>query len=242
MECLHSGLCFFIILEKCVSTFIWRALRHRAESEVRNGERCDTELEASYCLNQKGASFKERIIRYMSDYITTYSGIHFYPLQPEADKIYIEDIAHALSLICRGNGHVKHFFSVGQHCINCAMEAEARGYSRRVRLACLLHDASEAYLSDVPGPFKKSMPAYRELEQRMLDIIYGKYLGSPLTEAEAVLVKVIDEDMLYFDLRELLSESSDREEPEMKSRFSEGFVPFDEVERQYLGIFRKLNE
>lgn len=178
----------------------------------------------------------------MSDYITTYSGIHFYPLQPEADKIYIEDIAHALSLICRGNGHVKHFFSVGQHCINCAMEAEARGYSRRVRLACLLHDASEAYLSDVPGPFKKSMPAYRELEQRMLDIIYGKYLGSPLTEAEAVLVKVIDEDMLYFDLRELLSESSDREEPEMKSRFSEGFVPFDEVERQYLGIFRKLNE
>lgn len=49
----------------------------------------------------------------MSDYITTYGGTHFYPLQPEADKLYIEDIAHALSLICRGNGHVKHFFSVG---------------------------------------------------------------------------------------------------------------------------------
>lgn len=178
----------------------------------------------------------------MSDYITTYGGIHFYPLQPEADKIDIEDIAHSLSLICRGNGHVKHFFSVGQHCINCAMEAEARGYSRRVCLACLLHDASEAYLSDVPSPFKKSMPAYQELEQRMLEIVYEKYLGSPLTEAEAGLVKAIDEDMLYFDLRELLNESSDREEPEMKSCFSEEFVPFDEVERQYLGIFRKLNE
>lgn len=178
----------------------------------------------------------------MPDYITTYGGTHFFPLQPEADKIYIEDIAHALSLICRGNGHVKHFFSVGQHCINCAMEAEARGYSRRVCLACLLHDASEAYLSDVPSPFKKNMPAYRKLEQRMLEIIYEKYLGSPLTKAEEKLVKAIDEDMLYFDLLILLNEPSDREEPEMKSHFSEDFVPFDEVERRYLEIFRKLNE
>ncbi len=177
----------------------------------------------------------------MSDYITTYGGTHFYPLQPEADKLYIEDIAHALSLICRGNGHVKHFFSVGQHCINCAMEAEARGYSRRVCLACLLHDASEAYLSDVPSPFKKSMPAYEELERQMLEIIYEKYLGSPLTEEEEKLVKAIDKDMLYFDLRELLNESSDREEPEMKSCFSEEFVPFEEVERQYLELFQKLN-
>ena len=45
---------------------------------------------------------------------------------------HIRDVAHALSFICRGNGHVKQFFSVGQHCINCSLEAEARGYSERV--------------------------------------------------------------------------------------------------------------
>ena len=49
-------------------------------------------------------------VKQMSDYITTYSGIHFVPTEPEIEKIEIRDIAHALSLICRGNGHVKVFF------------------------------------------------------------------------------------------------------------------------------------
>ena len=48
--------------------------------------------------------------RELADWITTYGGIHFFPLEPEADKIEITDVAHALSLICRGNGHVKTFF------------------------------------------------------------------------------------------------------------------------------------
>ena len=66
----------------------------------------------------------------MPDYITTYTGVHFTPTEPKAEDIRIEDIAHALSMICRGNGHVKTFYSVGEHCINCAAEAEARGYSK----------------------------------------------------------------------------------------------------------------
>lgn len=46
----------------------------------------------------------------MSDYITTYTGKHIDPVHPISDLICIEDIAHALSLICRGNGQVKTFF------------------------------------------------------------------------------------------------------------------------------------
>ena len=57
--------------------------------------------------------------------------------------ILIEDIAHALSLMCRANGHFKEFYSVGQHCIYCCEEAIKRGYSNTVALACLLHDASD---------------------------------------------------------------------------------------------------
>lgn len=83
-------------------------------------------------------------------YITTFTGKHFDPTQPDMTLVDIRDIAHALSLTCRGNGHAKTFFSVAKYCINCALEAEARGYSNRVILGCLIHDASEAYMSDVP--------------------------------------------------------------------------------------------
>ena len=53
----------------------------------------------------------------MSNYITTYTGRHFEPTNPNREAICIEDIAHALSLITRGNGHVKTFWSVGEHCL-----------------------------------------------------------------------------------------------------------------------------
>lgn len=178
----------------------------------------------------------------MQDYITTYGGSHFVPVKPEADRIQITDIAHALSLICRGNGHVKHFFSVGQHCINCAKEAVARKYSKRVCLACLLHDAGEAYMSDVPRPLKKYIPEYKRYEDKILEVIYEKYLGGNLTKEEGRLVKLIDDDMLYFDLRELLHETSNRKEPEMQSSFSLCFEPFEQVEKEYLEMFAKLRE
>lgn len=45
----------------------------------------------------------------MSEYITTYTGQHFEPTNPDPELIRIEDIAHALSMLCRGNGHVKTF-------------------------------------------------------------------------------------------------------------------------------------
>lgn len=61
----------------------------------------------------------------MGEFITTYTGQHFEPTNPDPELIRIEDIAHALSMLCRGNGHVKTFWSVGQHCICCAREAAA---------------------------------------------------------------------------------------------------------------------
>ena len=45
-------------------------------------------------------------------YFTTVTGKHFYPPEPNQQDIDIEDIAHALSLICRANGHFKHFYSI----------------------------------------------------------------------------------------------------------------------------------
>ena len=170
-------------------------------------------------------------------YITTYTGKHFDPANPDMTQVDIRDIAHALSLICRGNGQVKSFFSVGQHCINASKEAIARGYSNRVILACLLHDAGESYLSDVPRPLKPSMPEYVRTEKHLLDLIYEKYLGYKLDEEEQRLVKSIDNDLLYYDLKELLNEVSESSEPELLISLSYEFVSFSQVEQEYLNLF-----
>ena len=113
----------------------------------------------------------------MEDYINTYSKINFAPLEPKCEDILIDDIAHSLSLMCRANGHFKEFYSVGQHSIYCCEEAIERGYSNTVALACLLHDASEAYLADITRPVKKNLQKYLEIEDVLQNTIYEKYIG-----------------------------------------------------------------
>ena len=140
------------------------------------------------------------------------------------------------------SGINKTFFFFFQHCIYCALEAEARGYSPRLVLACLLHDAGEAYLSDVPSPFKKSMSRYRELEQRLLDVIYGKYLGSPLSAEEERTLKIIDNDLLWYDLRELLNEWDGSPAPELKTEISYQVKPFEQVEKEYLELYERVRK
>lgn len=175
-------------------------------------------------------------------YITTFTGKHFDPTNPDIHNIDIQDIAHALSYICRGNGHVKSFFSVGQHCINCALEAKERGYHNRLILACLLHDASEAYLLDVPRPIKHTMPEYIKIEEHLLDMIYELFLGSTLTEKEKQIVKSIDDDLLYYDLKELLNETTDRQKPQLHISLCYDFILFSEVEKTYLKLFNEYSE
>lgn len=177
----------------------------------------------------------------MSEYITTYTGKHFEPTNPDSELIRIEDIAHALSMICRGNGHVKTFWSVGQHCICCAREAAARGLSNRMVLACLLHDASECYMSDVPTPFKNELPEYQEQEEHLLSMVYEKFLDSDLTEEEQKELKEIDNAMLWYDLEHLLGEIQYGEIPELHIDLDYMVRPFEEVEEEYLSLFEKYS-
>ena len=163
----------------------------------------------------------------MGSYITTYTHRHFDPTDPDPELILIEDIAHALSMLCRGNGHVSSFWSVGEHCICCAKEAAGRGLSKKVILACLLHDASECYMSDVPRPLKQNMKDYKQQEA--------------LTEEEEKQIKAIDDDLLWYDLEMLLGEKQDREKPELHIRLDYKVRPFDMVEREYLDFFRELS-
>ena len=177
----------------------------------------------------------------MSEYITTYTGEHFRLLEPDPQLIKIEDIAHALSMICRGNGHVKTFWSVGEHCICCAKEAAERGFSNRMVLACLLHDASECYMSDVPRPFKKELGFYQEQEEKLLRIIYRKFLGSDLTEAEQAQLREIDNDLLWYDLEVLLKEKQSGIAPKIHIKLDYQVRPFETVEQEYHQLFLRYS-
>jgi hypothetical protein len=171
------------------------------------------------------------------DHITTYMGEDFTPLAPNAEQIHIEDIAHALSLLCRANGHFAKFYSVGQHSINCANEAKARGLSAKIQLACLLHDASEAYLSDVTSPVKRQLPNYIEIEKHLQSIIYDKFLGSPLSDDEAAQVHGIDRDILVCEFNALMRKQVFGDNPPISSKPSFEFGGFVEVEREFLQLF-----
>ena len=94
-------------------------------------------------------------------------------------------------------------------------------------------------MSDVPRPFKQFLREYLAQEERLLEVVYGKFLGTPLTEEEQKIIKQIDDDMLYFDLRELLNEPQDKPEPEIHIELSYGFTPFDEVEQKYMELYEK---
>lgn len=174
------------------------------------------------------------------DFIITFSKQKFSPLKAKAEEIDIIDIAHALSLMCRANGHIKHFYSVAQHCLNCSREAEARGLSKEIQMACLLHDASEAYISDITRPIKRSLPQYLEFEEVLQSQIYDKFGLSHLTEEDFLQVKEIDDCLLYYELLELMGEEIFEKRPEITSKPDLGQRDFFAVKEAFLAGYDRL--
>ena len=172
--------------------------------------------------------------------IMTHRKIMFDPFSPRAEDIHIADIAHSLSLLCRANGHFPHFYSVGQHSVLCMKEAEARGYSRRVQLGALLHDAGEAYLSDVTRPIKPLLPVYLEAEKTLQGMIFDKWIAPALTEEEMELIREIDDAILHYEFLKMMGHAIYDPAPSLASDPNFDFVMFDEIERAFLQGFEKL--
>ena len=172
--------------------------------------------------------------------IMTHSKKMFDPLHPRAELIDIEDIGHALAMLCRANGHFQSFYSVCQHSINCMQEAAARGYSKRVQLGCLLHDASEAYLSDVTRPVKAELPQYKLIEEPLQEVIWNKWLDTPLTEQERAEIFGIDDDILAHEFINLMGEAIFDVTPALKSQPQFAFIGFAECTQAFLHLFRAL--
>ena len=169
-------------------------------------------------------------------YITTVTGKHFYPLNPNPQDIDIEDIAHALSLICRANGHFKYFYSVAQHCIACAEEAVERGCSVEVILGCLLHDASEAYLCDVTRPVKKHIPQYLRAEEKLQAVIWKRFIGRDLTDTEQNQIFEIDDHILSQEFHLLMPEDLNEDYRKLQSECECEYQDPQEVKERFVHL------
>lgn len=126
----------------------------------------------------------------------TFNGRRINPVHATITDIYIEDIAHALSQICRFGGHCKEFYSVGQHSVLCAMHA-----SPETAFPALMHDSTEAYIGDMVTPLKNQMPKFHQVEDRLWKIIAKKYHIPVKLPTE---VKVLDRQALGTEHRDLL--------------------------------------
>src|SRR6266516_7060963 len=131
--------------------------------------------------------------------IITHTGKWFDVFNPKHEDVDLEDIAHSESMQCRFTGHTKQFYSVAQHSVlvsqNCPSE---------YALAGLMHDASEAYLSDIARPIKKHPdfgPFYLKTEEKLQRAIF-RHFGIPfeymnyIHKADDLLLKTEARDLM----------------------------------------------
>ncbi len=114
-------------------------------------------------------------------WIQTYTNARFDLADPKPEDIFTEDIARALSHLCRFVGHTGSFYSVAEHCV-----LMSRAVEPRLAFEALLHDAAEAYVGDVTSPMKiamrnltvesyKHVSPFDVIEQRVREAISHRY-------------------------------------------------------------------
>lgn len=122
--------------------------------------------------------------------IRTFTGKFIDPFELEKDDLDINDIAHALSHIPRFGGHAQGFISVAQHSVMVSGLLP-----NELKLAGLLHDASEAYLLDIPSPLKERMLEYTLAESKIQISVALKWRVDIFSKA----VKEADRKALEFE-------------------------------------------
>jgi len=107
--------------------------------------------------------------RKKKSFVTTGTGVDFFPFNPNPDDIFIEDIFQSLSMQCRFNGHCSSFYSVARHSLIGSYIIQPE-----YALEFLAHDFSEAYISDIPAPIKKFMKQAVKIENKISEEINKK--------------------------------------------------------------------
>ena len=139
-------------------------------------------------------------------YLQTVSGRWVNPFDPDPEQLDPGDIARALANQCRFGGHSRAFYSVAQHSVIVSRLVEERGGDAEDVFAALMHDASEAYLGDMPHPLKHRSPlgaAFKEAEQHLEDAIRARF-G---IRADVPEIKRADRALLATERRAFSAES-----------------------------------
>lgn len=142
-------------------------------------------------------------------WMQTHSGERPFPFAVKPEEIYIEDIAHALSNICRFGGHTSKFYSVAQHSLAASLAAYAQGFNASTQLACLLHDAAEAYLGDVIRPIKRhpSMETFCAAERVVMRAVWERFGLAP-DRPMLDTISELDEELIAVEARILCNADS----------------------------------
>lgn len=141
----------------------------------------------------------------MIDYIRTFTGKKLH-IEPKPEDIDIRDIAHSLSLAPRWGGHSTFPYTVAAHSIYVSRIVPV-GF----HLFALLHDASEAYLADIPSPMKVLLPDYKLLEHKIMVAVATRFgFHWPNGEIHHLHpVKLADLDALYLERQNLFTIPND---------------------------------
>ena len=109
-------------------------------------------------------------------------------------------MARALANTCRFGGHSRHFYSVAQHSVIVCDLLEREGATPDELMAALLHDASEAYLGDLPHPIKhrSELGAAFKAAEKQLEAVIARRFALPDAAAR---VKPLDRALLATERR-----------------------------------------
>lgn len=110
-------------------------------------------------------------------------------------------ISECLSGIRRFTG--KSHITVAEHSCIVADTVAAAGCGRETIRYALLHDATEAFMGDVPRPLKRLMPSYSALEEQVLEEIYTALgCGLPSDDIRHA-VKAADDTACHDELKRI---------------------------------------
>lgn len=178
-------------------------------------------------------------------FIATITNKRIYPFSLDKSEIDIEDIAHALARICRFNGHLRYHYSVAEHSVNVAEELKLRGASKELRLFGLLHDASEAYIADIPKPLKDWMPEYLEIEKdlqrKIIEKVVFDVIGVyKLSKEEMNLLNHVDSLLAKYEAQEYMGKYSWNESEEKLLIRLKHPMSHNVAQRAFLGEYSYL--
>lgn len=175
----------------------------------------------------------------IGNYMTTYTGKRFYPVDPRVEDFDLEDVLRGLSHENRGNGQTEVPYCVAQHCVLVSRILAFYGYSVRVQFIGLTHDVSEAYIKDIPSPLKEWLPDYAAIEQRVQDLAYEWAGLGVVTEEEYEPVHWVDKALFPVEAKYVMPKANHAIDPLLRDFAIKPLTP-EQARYEFKKLFLEL--